>query len=615
MTKLRNLLGSLYKVAPLKQLKARLDEVDQDIIHIKKNMADHPPRRRTELEMSVTASESASVRMIRTIQLESERRARNRRARGQSSSQSKGSRRETPKSSPSKPLPDLSGSDIDPPSAKIKYSIRSVEDWIRRNDALMGVFNQSELNNSSMVSVIGGGIKKRPAIDAGIWPKASGLGSLKSRFSSRSSIDARLYKIPMTQLSNCVYDKPSHDLYLDTRIFLQVAELVGRTDLKHQFQRTLSSTLQRRKAEKLSKRCKISLSEAIQFLEAQKRRCTRKDLMSGGRSSGPSPRTSLETVVNSSLERASFESAMTDSVLLTASEVQKCVKKAGLEIKMNENLSTSSSLFSIRPSATNLGSLLQQSASVARGTAPLPQGQERQGSTSSSVDGSRPSAVSFGSLASRPQSPKGESQENVQRLKPGNSKEATRMDSSSHKPTSPVVNGWPLSSVASKSVDHLRRDDRQTSKKPFAQAEQDDGCNPRSGFRKLKQVQQSKVPYQERTQDVLPSMSTYVQSRNYDTSDAAQNASGSRAERRQFSVNDDTLGSGRGREEPSQLNSSDRVRGPPRGKIDAQYIQPKELEVSDAIKNSRRRRAERGSVPFIDRYRNEERKKVWISKE
>jgi hypothetical protein len=105
----------------------------------------------------------------------------------------------------------------------------------------------------------------------------------------------------------------------------------------------------------------------------------------------------------------------------------------------------------------------------------------------------------------------------------------------------------------------------------------------------------------------------YIRHSEPEISQAAENASRRRTERREFAASDKTLGSGVAREgkEPPQPKSSVRSTG----KIDPEYIKHEEPGISDAIKNSRRRRAEccSDSVPFNDRYRNKERKKAWGS--
>jgi hypothetical protein len=195
MSKLCKLLVNLHKVAPLKPLKAMIEEVDQDLVHIKINMADHHLRHSTwgrdVFAASVTADQSSSARMVKETRSESERWERDKKARSEISSKT-GGEQEVKESKNANLIPDSLGSDVDPPSVRIQQSIRLVERWIRSNAVVMAASRQKELDNRSMVSVIGGGIKERPIIDVGI-SKVSSLGSWTGRSSTPSSSDLRPY--------------------------------------------------------------------------------------------------------------------------------------------------------------------------------------------------------------------------------------------------------------------------------------------------------------------------------------------------------------------------------------------------------------------------------------
>jgi hypothetical protein len=555
-------------MVPAKALEAIITEVDQDLVHIKKNMSDHPPRRNTGPEnlfaARITADQSSSVRMKKERQQEWERCQSDRKARGLSSSGG------LSKSSAGRDLPDLPGSDIHPPSVNIRYSIRLVENWMRKNDSSVATYSRKDLNNKSMVSVVGGGMSLRPAIDVGVW-KACGVQNGNDKSSSTGIIDSQPDKLSITQPNNCVYDAPSQDLYLDMRIFDQVAELALRRGTKHQFQRTLSSMLERKKVEKLSRK-NISTTEAVRLLHAKQRRRERTDLMSGGRSSGPLTKTLLETVVNSSKRRTSLEHFLTHSVALNTSEVGECIENARTELKM---------------------------------------------------------------------------------------------ETSSHKPTVPVPIGRPLPSAGTKDTNQLRRDSRQVLAKSGTSA----AVSRDSKMSAAQPVKRIVAETEKILKDDLPTKSTYVryfQSRKYNTSDAAQNAIKRRIERRDSMA--DNGNSAQDRREHSQPVLAGQLK--PRiyaGSFDPEYIRPKEREliqarntnrtsaertepvaiegtrtggeggmerlspnpfnraqsqhrrkpkepeISEVVKSSRRRRAERDFMPFSDRYRNEERKTAWTS--
>ena len=265
-TKFRKLLGGLQKALPaVAALKAMLDDVDQEIIHIKKNMPDHPPRNSTgrwnKLNTSIAPDQSSSIRFKRELHLEKESR-RARKGSEQTKKQSNDSSQGTP--------PPEESSDIDPPTARIEQSIRLVEDWISKCDASTAAFGSKDDDSKSMVSVAFGGIVERPKIEsAALWKKIDirSWKASKGRSTNKSIGSFNNYKPPDTQLSNCVYDKPLVKLDLDMRIVGQAVEIGSRQSTKGRMMGDLRSLLRHKKAEKLSKRRDISITDAIQILE------------------------------------------------------------------------------------------------------------------------------------------------------------------------------------------------------------------------------------------------------------------------------------------------------------------------------------------------------------
>lgn len=347
---------------------------------------------------------------------------------------------------------------------------------------------------------------------------------------------------------------------------------------------------------------------------------------------------------------------MNDSISLTADEVGECIEMAGAEIKTNEHSSmTSSSLFSSRASPLNAGSLIQ----------PLPSTRKR-----SFEREDRKCPVPPSSASSKDQPLR-----NAQRSKQSTLKEAARMETSPHKATAPVPIGRPPSPTAMNDIHQSVKDSQQISRKAVAPAAQRDGDSRRTACQEAKRAHPGT---NAKSKDTLPAKGPYVeyaQSRNYDTSDAAQNASQGRTERRSSAADDrkgkicnalqmKQLSQGPGRStpqifagsldpehirpkemkvveahrmasrrkaqtrystaikksqkstDPTSSKHSDGVEGQRRGKIDPECLQSTEVEVkiSDVVEKSRRRRAERDSVPFNDRYRNEERRKAWTSR-
>src|SRR4051812_44814153 len=121
--KLQALLRRLYKFVPISALKAILDDVDKDIIHIKKSMPDHPPLRRIpkmdHLRSTIGPSESASAHFYMENELQAEQV-------GKAKNQPDSIRRPPTEVAvlDRGPTPELKGSDIDPSSPRIRESIR-----------------------------------------------------------------------------------------------------------------------------------------------------------------------------------------------------------------------------------------------------------------------------------------------------------------------------------------------------------------------------------------------------------------------------------------------------------------------------------------------------------
>jgi hypothetical protein len=77
--RLRKLLGGLHKVVPVAALREVVNEMGNEMRHIKKQMSEHPPRHSTgnweELKGSIRPSESPSVRISRQRKLEAKMRS------------------------------------------------------------------------------------------------------------------------------------------------------------------------------------------------------------------------------------------------------------------------------------------------------------------------------------------------------------------------------------------------------------------------------------------------------------------------------------------------------------------------------------------------------------
>jgi hypothetical protein len=359
--KLQTLLGGLHKLVPASALKAILDDVDKELIHIKKNMPEHPPLKSTgrwnELKILVTPSQSASARWQRENELEAKRTKNNRKSEKQS-------RRRRKKDSNKRTVSDRGaareqeGSDIDPSSARIEQSIRLVDGWFRKCDKAMAASNWKDSDIISIISQAFGGVAERPKLNvARIWKRVSTRSwKVSSSVTSGSSVgSSRAYKIPKIRIDDCVYDKPSEKLDVDSRLVGQVDEMKERKRGSRS-KYTLGSLLRHRKAEKLSERRDISITEAVRRLKAKEKRREQKYMMSGGRSPGASRR-SFPLIPNNGA-RGRFESSARDSISLTGSEVRKCLGLVARELKDDEE--SGLSLLSSRPSPANVGSMVEQ---------------------------------------------------------------------------------------------------------------------------------------------------------------------------------------------------------------------------------------------------------------
>jgi hypothetical protein len=331
--KLRTLLEGLHNKVPISPLKSILEDVDEKVDHIKRNMPDHPPRRSTgrlsKLKKTIAADSSASNVYSEEEMLVTE----------------------------SDQEEDSPGSDFDPPQARIEQSIRIVEEWLGECDAAMSGYDADDYQ--SIVSVLGGGVVERPRIDVGVWKKLRRASLRRSKSGRSTKIGtSSTYKHPRIQFGDCVYDKPSQKLGLYRRVVEKAVDIAAEARRSNQDQTNLSALFQRKKAQKLSRISKISTSEAYHMLENKKRREETKHMMSGGRSVG-SPRTSLESLANECQSQTSYESSTKDSVSLTGSDIEKCLDA----IEKNKQSDMTSS-WSSRPSAINLGSLIKENRSA-----------------------------------------------------------------------------------------------------------------------------------------------------------------------------------------------------------------------------------------------------------
>lgn len=291
--KLRALLEKLHKFVPLSALQALLDDVDGQLLHIERNLPDHSPQYSTgrydALELPVAPSHSMSRRRLHGQGL---RRTWTTRSDGNIEEAEEGrtkTRRTlnlTSRNSMPNNIPRLIslGSDIDPSEVRIHQSIRMVDKWLETCDAKIPPLNCAEGDTLSLGSEVPGIVEER------LHAKGSNdhLYS-NSILDTDSIIDAPLHKV-----DRCVVG------YVD-----ELATQKEGDSLTHD----LENFRRHRKVEKLSKRGNISITSAVNKLEARRMHRSHYQ-MSGGRSPGVSPNSSLdslEAVVGAKQRRVHFK--------------------------------------------------------------------------------------------------------------------------------------------------------------------------------------------------------------------------------------------------------------------------------------------------------------------
>jgi hypothetical protein len=509
-TKVRKLLGAIYSKALNPTLKEIMENIDDELEDLKRYLVDYPPQRDTGRLKSLQAvrspSESASVQLLKRSRLESEtiqkpkQQIANKRKTGLEDFErgyETGSRGST---GDEKPLPDLPGSDIDPSEENMLQSVRIVEDWYRRCDEAIAAYGQDDDSDcGTIVPISGGKIAVRTKLDVGIW-----------RIPQRSRRDRSSSNIPQVPRTGqrflighdpSVYDRPSNKVDLEVRIVKMIVRAFASKETAQRFHNSCVSRDREKRAKKLSKKRNIPLHEAARLLQPRRRR-EGKLMMSGGRSPGESPRTSLETFASNSSRLGVLES-----------------QESYADIPEDDDYdsgSSDTSVLSSRSSATNFGSLVNQ------------QGLPKDPPAIDGITKSFRAPLSIQTLASTIH----------QQSRP------STLIAIGQSP-SPVVRG--SGRVATKECCSLRREvrrlksvDRQTL----------GGEGPRGAAMIPRHLQSEDRSHEQRSKELL----------------------------------DENKG------------------GPPKD-CNAQ--------VSDSVKNSRRRRAERSSVQPIDRYRYSERERFW----
>ena len=340
--KIQNILSGLHKLIPAAMLRSMLEDIDKEMVHIKKNMPEHPPLRSTgqfkNLTNQVTPSQSASECWRR----ENERKAKILNQKPRPSDKESGRRIRERKiqqvAAENVAAQDEEGSDSDPSSARIKYSIRLVDGWLKKCNELTEDSNGCESDDVSIISEAFLGVAEKPKLNIkDIWWRGS---TRRQRVSPTHHSIARSHSSKAAEMptNNCIYDSPS----------------------------TLRPLLRHKKAEKLSERRNISISEAVRISKARGLRQVQRYMVFGG--SSPGPAGSHSPLITVRVSQGSAGNSIESSISLTPSEIGKCLDSVA--VGPRGDVCSGSSLISSRPSAVNIGSIIEQPRSSLHSESP-----------------------------------------------------------------------------------------------------------------------------------------------------------------------------------------------------------------------------------------------------
>jgi len=266
-------------------------------------------------------------------------------------------------------LPELSGSDLDPPDFIIAQSTRLVEDWLDACDFAMAF--ESDAETKSTVSLLGGGIERRPAIDVPIWKTITPRrGFRRSITVSNVNIkDSRSrIKDKIANISQCVYDRPRQKLGLESEVVEQLNEETTNKEMKiqkGQLLRKLRTLVSRNKSDKSIQKIERN-NEASQLrVDRVQEYEDREFLMKGGRSSGRSA-SIIALAPDSRRSSSSFELSSQSERPSTVSNIKDNLHQVDMASRYIESNSSASSQLSSRSSNINFGSIIEQPISPSK---------------------------------------------------------------------------------------------------------------------------------------------------------------------------------------------------------------------------------------------------------
>ncbi|KAG4439090.1 hypothetical protein IFR05_005432 [Cadophora sp. M221] len=347
--RLRIVLEGLHKVAPIAALKEMVKEVDDELLHCKKQLAEHPAT-----EKRIPAGSRGSAGSQKSLAPSDSVSSRVRRKRLQEMAAEKIKNTKTPQKSEAKEEEPhhLSGSGLEPHPALIKRSCWIVEEWMKRCDDTIATGHEKYSNGVSVVSFIGG-FHERPPLDVGDWKRhlqerksqASGLTSRRRGYSfqyHRQHTNATVASFT-SDLGGLATDRMPRD---------------GSPRRKVKFIEKLFSALQPKKTEPKSKihdqQRRVRFEDAPSFQQHRARRENSK--VEAKNSTVAESMRRPSTISNHNKNKDRLSSSGASNAVLSPNEVRKYVDQN------MKGWESDSSILSSRASEINLGSIIERPA-------------------------------------------------------------------------------------------------------------------------------------------------------------------------------------------------------------------------------------------------------------
>lgn len=337
--RLKTLLERIQQNLPNKSIQALLEELEDEIMHLRKGLTDHPVRdvtlQHTEKfkrmskeqkgnEQSISPHESTSMRMLTKIEHDIGRPL------TEVELDQMVVRITAEERAQWVTMEEFSGSDLEPRDDRKKWIFRYVEEWMRKCDE--DAESKPKTDNSenpSLVSFMGGVVMERPPLNVRKWYRPSRSDDEEAKRSDQCTT-TDMITVPRTgSPMDRVFDKSVSKLPLRGQMIRKMSKLSITKEHKQTYLDRFKSLLHAKKTKRLSRAKNISKEKAIQQLEARKNHDKARYTIRRGRSYGPSTRASTRPVspTMSSQGRSSF-STVNDSLELSDDEVQQCVEEA-----------------------------------------------------------------------------------------------------------------------------------------------------------------------------------------------------------------------------------------------------------------------------------------------